>query len=246
MPKTTLIELVRFFENKYQRELEPWEYNERAVEILRQEFIVRTALEHKPFFRNVLDVGCSLGQLSFRLAGAAQHVFAVDVSATALKKIRSDNRVKSSVDSTCFHFLGANAATLPFPPASFDLILLCDGLMSWELPENHKRQSLVQAHQTLSPEGLVLLSEYMRPEGFDYFLSLIEQSPLTIKSVHYLHDRLCYQLETLLQAFRRTRFVNSIVGSRPLAKGLISLGSLFGNHGSKHICVVAGKNKDRE
>lgn len=246
MSPTTLDDLVSFFELKHQNEKEPWEYSERAVELLRQEFIVRRALAHKPSFRNALDVGCSLGQLTHKLDGMCGTVYGIDVSRTALSKASAIRATQRGDSGTRFFFVAANAAALPFLPGNFELILLCDGLMTWRLSKRTIQIVLGHTNNLLSADGIVVLTDYMHPGRFDSFIDLIQQSPLTIYSIHYMNDRVCYQLESLLQAFHRTSFVKSVIGNRGLARALILLGKLFRKHGSKHLCVVAGKGKIEE
>lgn len=241
MSQSTLNDLARSFESKYQHEEEPWEYSQRGAELLRQEFVVQRALAHKPSFRNALDVGCSLGQLTYRLNGLCERVYGIDVSPTALGKASANRPAQRPKCNTRFFFVAANVASPPFLPGRFDLILLCDGLTSWGLSNRTIQIVLGHVNDLLSADGIVILTDYMRPERFDSFIDHIQQSPLNIHSIHYLNDRLCYQLESLLQAFHRTSFVKFVIGNKLLARALISFGRVFGKYGSKHLCVVAGK-----
>jgi SAM-dependent methyltransferase len=94
----------------------------------------------------VLEVGCSFGQMTFLLTGRFQHVTAVDLSpdALALARRRAERYGVGNVT-----FETADAERLPFADASFD------GVFSWSVlryvpgPD----QALREMHRVLRPGG---------------------------------------------------------------------------------------------
>jgi ubiquinone/menaquinone biosynthesis C-methylase UbiE len=75
--------------------------------------------------RQVLEIGCGDGRLTFKYAPFAGHVTAIDPDVTALLAATTATPVNlKQVPS----FIGANAIDLPFPTHRFDLALL-----SWSL-----------------------------------------------------------------------------------------------------------------
>lgn len=235
------------FQEKYVAEREPWDYSHRAVETLRHEYIADLVRSLTPSARRVLDVGCSLGQLTARLRGSAAEIHACDLSWTAVRKTSTaceplvSNAGKSNSDNSRYFFSVASSLALPYARGSMNIILLCDGLIGWELSPEGRREVLRNAFEILSPGGAVVLTDYMHPRRFESYMREIAEGPLPIESVHYLNDRLPYQFEGWLYAFWETRFVQSLVGSKPLIRRLKSVSSFFGKRGSKHICIIARK-----
>ena len=130
---------------------------------------------------------------------------------------------------------------MPYAPETMDVILLCDGLIGWELSEHGRGGVLRNVSEILAPDGVVVLTDYMHPRRFDAHIGEIAQSPLQIESVRYLDDRLPYQFEGWLHAFRETHFVQELIANKLLIRRLKSISSLFGKWGSKHLCVVGRK-----
>jgi SAM-dependent methyltransferase len=235
------------FQEKYIAEREPWDYSHRAVETLRHEYIADLVRDLKPSARRVLDVGCSLGQLTTRLRGSAAEIHACDLSWTAVQKTSSvcerlaSNPGESAPNSGHFFFSVASSLAMPYACDTMDVILLCDGLIGWELPEQGRREVLRNVFEILAPGGVVVLTDYMHPRRFESYIGEIARSPLPIESVRYLNDRLPYQFEGWLYAFWETRFVQKLIGNKLLIRRLKSISSLFGKRGSKHLCIVGRK-----
>lgn len=98
--------------------------------------------------KRVLDAGCGTGYGSAALAEVASRVTGVDVSAEAV----ASARIAFSRDN--LGFVSASAENLPFPDASFDLIVafeVIEHLENW-------RALLSEARRLLSPAGQFIVS----------------------------------------------------------------------------------------
>src|SRR5205814_5653011 len=78
-----------YAESRYS-EREPWEYSERGVERLRHARIAELARSFHA--TRTLDLGCSLGQLTGKLAELPGRLFAADLSPTAVIRARENIR----------------------------------------------------------------------------------------------------------------------------------------------------------
>jgi len=210
-------------------------FAERAAEILRHEWIVDAAMEAAS--RATLDVGCTAGQLTERLAEALPNVTAVDVSPTAVAKARQ--RILSQTSSVAF--LAGSVLSLPVGADSFDLIVAADGLYSWDLTAEDRARALAELYRVLQPGGRMIFTEHMRPRRFPDFIREVQQSPFDIQTVGYLYDRPWYQFESWFRAVQGAGAVRWIRRSVPIARFLASVGRLFGPVASRHICIVAEK-----
>lgn len=238
------------FEQKYRGEVQPWDYDRRAVEILRHEYVVALARSLKPGgYANILDMGCSLGQLTTRLYGLGAQVHGIDLSATAVEKCRQNcattvqqmQAQAGGAPKTQFTLHVGSVAQLPFADNSFDLVLLADGLEGWELPWDVKQATLLEVHRVLQPGGYAILTDYLKPQRFASFIELVKSSPLSYVRYEYMNDRLCYQFITWLKAVQHTRWAQNLIENKSLARALKSVSALFGAKGSKHLLQIASK-----
>jgi SAM-dependent methyltransferase len=217
------------FEELYSAGKEPWSYSGRAVEMLRLERVAALVGSLRP--RRLLEIGCSLGLMTERLAALGAELTAVDLSPTAVRRARE--RVRGAT------FLAASGSRLPFAAGAFDVILASDGLYSWQIDAPARAAALREMHDALAPGGRVVLTEHMRPARFPEFVAEIRASPLRVERVTYLYDRPCYQFEGLIKAVQHTAPARALRASVPLAKALCALGRPFGPAGSRHIVVIA-------
>jgi ubiquinone/menaquinone biosynthesis C-methylase UbiE len=228
----------RAFEALYRGSAEPYDYSWRAAERLRHQLIAETieGLEPRPV--RVLDVGCSQGQLTFRIGRLSSMTFAMDVSPTAVAKARE----RCDGAAGRFAFAVGSATALPFDSGAFDLVVLCDGLRGWGLSAPDREAALAEAHRLARAGGHVLLTEYLRPKAFAGFVREVEQGPLRILSVRYLYDRLWYQVETWFRRARHLRAVRAVFSSLGFARFMGGVGRLFGQRGARHICILTRKD----
>lgn len=226
---------ARHFELRHCNEPEPWLFADRAAEILRHEWIVGTAVAFGP--DATLDVGCTAGQLTGRLAGALPNVTAVDVSPTAV--ISARQRIGGQSPSVAF--LSGSVLSLPVADASFDLIVAADGLYSWDLPKPDRVRALEELHRALRPGGHVIFTDHMRPARFVEFIEEIEHSPFAVRTTGYLYDRLWYQFESWLRAVQHFTVTRWIRRNLVIARMLAAVGRRLGSNASRHICIVGEK-----
>jgi SAM-dependent methyltransferase len=231
------------FERLYATEREPWTYSERAAEVLRHDFLHKTVSGLRPHYRRILDVGCSVGQLTSRLVGLGPAVQGMDVSPTAVARARerceAARRGYQDGTPTVFRFCVGSSVDPPFRDDAFDLILMCDGLHSWRLTPEEQARTLERAHRLLAPGGYVVLTDHLKPHHFRVILDRVRASPLEVVSVRYLHNRLWYSLERGLSRFRERQAVRALLASRSVARALGAVSRLAGKRGAKHLCIVA-------
>ena len=250
-------DLRRHFDALHRDGEEPWAFSERGVERLRHRRVAelaRALLADAPGAppagapRRVLELGCSLGEmtarLAERLAGLPAELYAVDLAPTAVHRARARWRGPGAppVPNVVPDFAVASATRLPFAPRAFDVVVASDGLYSWQLGEAERAAALREIHGALVPGGHAVLTEHMRPERFAAFVAEVRASPLRVARVTYLHDRPCYQFEGWLKAIRHWRVARALRRSEGLARALSVLGRPFGPAGSRHVCVVATRD----
>jgi SAM-dependent methyltransferase len=233
--------LAEYFEQYYRERAEPWHYSQRAAEVLRHDFVHQLAATACPSYRRALDIGCSLGQLTGRLVGLAPEIHGIDISPTAVARARAHCAAVAAATGVPseFHFAVGSAARLPYPDASFDLILLCDGLFSWKLPAELLRQALEETHRLLAPGGIAIFTDYMKPSDSDRFFGVVEASPLRLVSRHYMNDRYWYRLEAWLAPLRRYGVIRRLLASRRVARAIMAASRPLGRSGTKHFAMLA-------
>jgi ubiquinone/menaquinone biosynthesis C-methylase UbiE len=230
---------AQLFEEMHRRG-EPFDYSRRAAELLRHRFVSAAVRRLQTHPARLLDVGCSMGQLTAQLAGVPRALFAVDLSPTAIRAARERLRAVG----VPARFVVASATALPFREAAFDVAVLSDGLHSWQLGPEERQHALAQTHRVLRPGAWAVLSEYLQPRAFPAFVAQVRASPLDVVSIEYLHDRLWYQVESWFKAVRHWRWVQRLFGSIPLARLLRAVARPLGASGSRHILVIARRSDE--
>ena len=230
----------RDFEGRYRQHQEPWAFSERAAELVRHRWVVETAQGFAP--GRTLDVGCSLGQLTGALATLPTELHAVDVSPTAVTRAR-DRLNGAARRGGSVRFLAGSAVTLPLASGSFDFVTACDGLYSWELTAEERQRAIAELRRVLRVGGHVLLTEHTRPARFEEFVREITDGGLHIVSVQYLYDRPWYQFESWFRSVRGVGIIKGMLKSERLARVLQRLGRVLGPSASRHICVLAMRDR---
>jgi ubiquinone/menaquinone biosynthesis C-methylase UbiE/aminoglycoside phosphotransferase (APT) family kinase protein len=131
-------------------------------------------LLHLPENASVLDIGCGWGNLSLSLARNFTAVYALDLvpERAAMASIRAREAGLTNVTALA----GGNAAHLPFPDASLDVVVL-NGVLEWvpvSLPDiadprEAQLRLLREIARVLKPDGEVYIGIENRL-GYRYFL----------------------------------------------------------------------------
>lgn len=230
---------LAWFESQHRDQPEPWKYSERAAEILKRRHVLEEVQHYSHHSTTLLDIGCSLGQLSHTLARTAKRYFAIDISPTAVAKAIAEWEHEHNIQRPTF--LVASATALPIQPESLDLVVCMDGLHGMDMTEELQRLVLTECYRSLRPGGIIIFTDYMRPERFHEMEERIRQSPFQVLRVHYLYDRLWYQIESWFRLLESQRWVRALLRSTSFAQLLRVPSRLFGKYGSRHICIVAKK-----
>ena len=98
-------------------------------------------------FSSILDLGCGFGANSLFLARQGWRVVAVDISKTAIQKLREQTKQ----NNLSLIFSQADAANFS-SQEKFDLVLICD----LHLPTKHRKKMLQNVVQLLKKKGMLL------------------------------------------------------------------------------------------
>ena len=146
-----------YFEDLYAADRDPWRFATSAYE---RDKYARTvaALEGRRFSRG-LEVGCSIGVLTERLAGVCEELIAVDVSERAVATARERLAGRHAVEVDC--------RSLPeeTPDGPFDLIVCSEVLYYFDA--DLLSRVIDELAARLEPGGS-LLAVHWRPETRTY------------------------------------------------------------------------------
>ena len=149
-----------FFEEKYRRQQDPWNFAGSDYEQQRYDAIVQ-ALAHRQYGQ-AFEPGCSVGVLTARLAPLCERLQAMDISPTAVQQAQSRCRLLSNVEITC----GAFPGSLPRGP--FDLIVFSE--VGYYLDEAQLQTAGDELVQRLAPQGVFLAAHWLG-KSQDHLLS---------------------------------------------------------------------------
>ena len=99
-----------------------------------------------------LDVGCGPGQLSIKLAERGLVVTGVDLDPEMIERARTNAASADELDDAP-EFMVANAASLPFPDATFDIVVSTMSMHHWDDPA----AGLAEIARVLRPTGRALI-----------------------------------------------------------------------------------------
>ena len=196
-------------------------------------------LQHVPLGRGVrvLDVGCGTGFPAIELAerlGPSGTVYAIDTWAEALERARFKARVRGVGN---IEFTAGDAATLPWPDASFDRIVSNLGINNFERPEVVLRECRRAARPAARLCLATNLQGHMR-EFYEVFAATLRETgdasalePLaehirhraTVDGLAALFDRAGWRLARVREGSAAMRFAS---GRALLSHSFIKLGFL--------------------
>lgn len=233
-------ESERSYLSLYQQRPDPYRYEVRAAEVLKADAVMAVVDRLSRPGARVVEVGCSTGHITRRLATRELSLLASDLvpaAVTATRRSLEGMQVAASID-----WCSANATRLPVARGSVDLVLLLDGPVSWKLSEADLDRVLLEAQAVLAPGGHALVMDYLNPSRFAELtgpvarhFDIVERLPLP--------DRPFYVLESSLKALRWLGPVRSLFRSLVVARALEWVGRWFGERGSKHLLLVCRRRR---
>ena len=91
-----------FFEAKYRRDADPWNFSKSEYELLRYDTIVDALKDRR--YKRTFEPGCSVGVLSARLAPLTDYLLAIDFSPSAVAQAKSRCSTFPNVEVRCASF----------------------------------------------------------------------------------------------------------------------------------------------
>jgi cyclopropane fatty-acyl-phospholipid synthase-like methyltransferase len=141
---------AQHFERLYRENPDPWSFTTSRYEQQKYEATLSALGTRR--FQLALEVGCSIGVLTSRLAARCDELVGVDFAASAVAAARV----------RCARLPGVRIEHMQvprqWPKGLFDLILFSEVL--YFLDESDLRETCAQALHSLLPDGLVLLVNY--------------------------------------------------------------------------------------
>ena len=142
-----------YFEELYAADADPWDLATSAYE--RDKYTATVAALDGRRFASALEVGCSIGTLTERLAPSCDHLLAVDVAPTAVERARER---LAGLDGVI-----VERRSLPeeMPEGSFDLIVCSEVLYYWD--RGLLRSGWRTLREALAPGGSLLAVHWRGP-----------------------------------------------------------------------------------
>jgi hypothetical protein len=149
-----------FFEAKYQRNMDPWDFSSNGYELQRYDAII-SAIAHRRYNR-AFEPGCSIGVLTERLAALCDEVYAIDFSPTASAQARVRCAPLPQVNVGC--------ASLPegTPAKDFDLLVLSE-IGYYFTPQDWQRISTALIDSL--PQDAIVLAAHWLGQSQDHRMS---------------------------------------------------------------------------
>jgi SAM-dependent methyltransferase len=138
-----------FFDDLYARDADPWGFESSEYESAKYDATIATL---EPPYASALEVGCSIGVLTERLARHCDKLLAIDVAEAALAKARA------RVPEATFE---RREIPEQWPEGAFDLIV-CSEVLYYLDPPAFDR-TLEAIDRTLVPRGSLLAVHWRHP-----------------------------------------------------------------------------------
>jgi SAM-dependent methyltransferase len=140
-----------YFDELYGREADPWCFETSAYEAGKYQRTIAALADERA--HRALELGCSIGVLTRKLAACCEELISTDLSAAAL-----DGAKSRCADLPNVRFLLSERITDGFDGA-FDLIILSEVVYYWVQADLEKVAAAVL--RTLQPNGRLLLVHWL-------------------------------------------------------------------------------------
>jgi SAM-dependent methyltransferase len=179
---------------------DPWAATLPQYQYQRRKYDALVRLLPKPSYRRALDLGCGLGLLTERLAGIAEQVVGIDISAVAIQCAAERIRALKNVQLRQGDIMTLGADL----DANFDLVVVADIIYYLPPPilDSVLKSLADRIARLLTPDGVVMLVNH-------YFPIPNQETRLT-RRIHR-----AFQWSTalsLLAEHRRAFFLVSLLG----------------------------------
>ena len=124
-----------YFDDVYAANEDPWGFTTSPYEAAKYDATL--AALPRARYRSALEVGCSIGVLTRRLAARCERLLAVDVTEAALAQARSRTRDLLGVTVRCVQVPAED------PGGAYDLVLLSEVAYYWSPPDLERAADLV-------------------------------------------------------------------------------------------------------
>lgn len=138
-----------FFDRLYAENIDPWGYETSAYEA--EKYALTLGLLADRRFSRAVEIGCSIGVLSARIARRCDHFLGVDAAEAALARARERGLGNAEF----------RRAVLPgdWPPGAWDLIVFSEVLYFFDADDIARLAGL--AAGALSAGGVILVVSYL-------------------------------------------------------------------------------------
>lgn len=170
-----------YFDRLYDKQADPWNFQHSAYEHSKYEATLDALNQN---YGQILEIGCSIGVLTERLASRCDHLLAVDISEAPLNTARERCAGLDQVD-----FVKMDISK-NFPKGIFDLIIISE--VGYYLSETDLHALFKNCADHLDKHGQLIMV---------HWTSFVSEYPLTGKEVHkYFENSLTAKAFTQLNA----------------------------------------------
>lgn len=165
-----------YFDKLYAQDSDPWQFETSAYETAKYDATLAALPQER--FVSVLEIGCSIGVLTARLAPRCDELLALDVSEQALDRARHRCREMSHIR------FEKGRIPQDWPDGRFDLIMLSEVL--YYLDKDDLDRLATRVGLSLVPGGAIMMVHWLGETDYplsgdvavEHFTSRIERRPV--------------------------------------------------------------------